>query len=222
MDSDNAPNHHQNAVAGPSTIAEDMTVVFLPPTAGTGITSCFHFSWHLITFRTRLISQNVAHPPPRAHLASTQDLLARFYLHPAYDKHVRPAIPSQTPPPPAAVLPSTPHPPLPDSDDKTKKNSYRFLVKNVPGKHSMKKDDYLATIMQVPPKQRIPITEFDERTQREAFTVSADGLKGVRSSVLTFVSLLIPHQWNASTLVLESAQAKEDRKKRVRGALSSP
>lgn len=42
MDSDNALNHHQNAVAGPSTITEDMTVVFLPPTAGTGITSCFH------------------------------------------------------------------------------------------------------------------------------------------------------------------------------------
>lgn len=46
----------------------------------------------------------------------------------------------------------------------------------------MKKDDYLTTMMQVPPKQRIPITEFDERTQREAFTVSAEGLKGVRSS----------------------------------------
>ena len=47
------------------------------------------------------------------------------------------------------------------------------------GKHSMKKDDYLVTIMQVPPKQRIPITPFDLKTQREAFTVSLDGLKGV-------------------------------------------
>jgi hypothetical protein len=90
------------------------------------------------------------------------------------------------------VPPSTPHAPLQDSDDKTKKNSYRFLVKNVPGKHSLKKDDYLTTMMQVPPKQRIPITEFDERTQREAFTVSADGLKGVRSFIFTLILLLIP------------------------------
>jgi hypothetical protein len=66
-----------------------------------------------------------------------------------------------------------------------KKNSYRFLIKSVPGKHSMKKDDYLTTMMQVPPKQRIPIVEFDERTQREAFTVSAEGLKGVRSPFFT-------------------------------------
>lgn len=43
----------------------------------------------------------------------------------------------------------------------------------------MKKDDYLTIIMQVPPKQHIPITPFDVKTQREAFTVSAEGLKGV-------------------------------------------
>lgn len=43
----------------------------------------------------------------------------------------------------------------------------------------MKKDDYLATIMQVPPKQHIPIVQFDMKTQKEAFTVSAEGLKGV-------------------------------------------
>jgi hypothetical protein len=71
-----------------------------------------------------------------------------------------------------------------------KKNSYRFLIKSVPGKHSMKKDDYLTMMMQVPPKQRIPITEFDERTQREAFTVSAEGLKGVRSFFFTPYSYL--------------------------------
>jgi len=57
----------------------------------------------------------------------------------------------------------------------------------------MKKDDYLTTMMQVPPKQRIPITEFDERTQREAFTVSADGLKGVRVSIVILVLSLTPH-----------------------------
>jgi hypothetical protein len=48
-----------------------------------------------------------------------------------------------------------------------------------PGKHSIKKDDFLTTIVQVPPKQHIPITPFDSRTQTEAFTVSLEGLKGV-------------------------------------------
>ncbi|KAG1729633.1 uncharacterized protein EDB91DRAFT_1311061 [Suillus paluster] len=169
MDGEDTLNHYQNAVAGPSTITQDTPVVFLPPPA--------------------------AHPPPPTSLASTQDLLARFYLHSAYDKHVRPSL---SPLPPASALPSTPAALPLDSDDKMKKNSYRFLIKSVPGKHSMKKDDYLTTMMQVPPKQRIPITEFDVRTQREAFTVSAEGLKG----------------WSTSALVLESAQAKEDRRKR--------
>lgn len=172
MDVEDDLNNYQNAVAGPSTITQDSNFVFLPPPA--------------------------AHPPPRTSLASTQDLLARFNLHSAYDKHVRPSIPSQLPLSHASIPPHTPTALLADSDDKMKKNSYRFLIKSVPGKHSMKKDDYLTMMMQVPPKQRIPITEFDERTQREAFTVSAEGLKG----------------WNASTLVVESAQAKEDRRKR--------
>jgi hypothetical protein len=53
----------------------------------------------------------------------------------------------------------------------------------------MKKDDYLAGIMQVPPKQRIQIVPFDLKTQREAFSVSLDGLKGVRR-----VATLSPHR----------------------------
>lgn len=43
----------------------------------------------------------------------------------------------------------------------------------------MKKDDYLSTMMQVPPKQRMRIRPFDEKTQADAFTVSMEGLKGV-------------------------------------------
>jgi hypothetical protein len=58
-----------------------------------------------------------------------------------------------------------------------------FLSLLITGKHSMKKDDYLTTIMQVPSKQRIPITPFDLKTQREAFSVSLEGLKGVRIPV---------------------------------------
>lgn len=45
----------------------------------------------------------------------------------------------------------------------------------------MKKEDYLVPMMQVPPKQRNDIKPFDLRTQREAFSVSLEGLKGVRT-----------------------------------------
>ncbi|KAF8558163.1 hypothetical protein OG21DRAFT_1295605 [Imleria badia] len=130
---------------------------------------------------------------PQAFLASTQDLLARFRLHATYDKHVR------VPLDPSPSAPAQSNLPFPPDLNEKKKNSYRHLIKSLPGKHSMKKDDYLVTIMQAPPKQHIPIVQFDVKTQKEAFTVSAEGLKG----------------WNAGALILESAQAREDRKKRV-------
>lgn len=47
------------------------------------------------------------------------------------------------------------------------------------GKHSTKKDDYLETLMLVPPKQHIPIRMFDVDTETEGFSVSLEGLKGV-------------------------------------------
>ena len=124
---------------------------------------------------------------PQTFLASTQDLLARFHLHSAYHTHVQPpSSPSQLPP--STVAPKAiPHDPPPETDDKKKKNSYRHLIRNVPGKHSTKKDDYLTTTMQVPPKQRIAIVEFDARTQRDAFTVSADGLRSVCNLFVTLV-----------------------------------
>lgn len=92
--------------------------------------------------------------------------------------------------------------------DKKKKNSYKHLIKGIPGKlsryllyafpesssagkHSMKKDDYLQMMMQVPPKQTLSIAKFDLRTQRDAFSVSLEGLKGVRANIVTaFVSEL--------------------------------
>lgn len=95
--------------------------------------------------------------------------------------------------------------------DKKKKNNYKHLIKGIYGasfvggamlqlffshcyhfitigKHSMKKDDYLFTMMQVPPKQRMRIRPFDEKTQADAFTVSMEGLKGV---CLVFRDLLL-------------------------------
>ncbi|KAH0833213.1 hypothetical protein J3R83DRAFT_12272 [Lanmaoa asiatica] len=170
MDGVDPSYEHANAVAGPSSITQDAPIFLPPPMA---------------------LSQ------PQGFLTSTQDLLARFRLHAAYCKHVRVPLDSSIAPP-ATPAQSNLSPP-PDLDEKKKKNSYRHLIKTLPGKHSMKKDDYLVTIMQAPPKQHIPIVPFDVKTQKEAFTVSAEGLKG----------------WNAGALILESAQAREDRKKRV-------
>ncbi|KAJ7593232.1 hypothetical protein C8J56DRAFT_930631 [Mycena floridula] len=174
-------------------------------------------------------------PPPAPSsasvpLTSTQDLLGKFHLLGAYDKYVRPyAIASAVDVKPH--LPSQPPVGSPDKGkgrevaaqnngsrtpvadqgddgddddgngkgDKNKmKNNYKHLVKNAPGKHSLKKDDYLTTMIQVPPKQRMKIVPFDQKTQRDAFLVSLEGLKG----------------WNYNTLILETAQAREDRKKR--------
>ncbi|KAG6909059.1 hypothetical protein DXG01_002212 [Tephrocybe rancida] len=198
-----------NAVAGPSTSRTSPS----PPSSST--------------------SQLFLPPPPTpntqpTHLSSTQDLLGRFQLLPAYDKYVRPfAAPTETGLDQLGTAPVTPGanglvdkgkakeveggPVTPvaqdggDGDDedggkgdKKQRNNYKHLIKGIPGKHSLKKDDYLTTMMLVPPKQRIQIAPFDSRTQRDAFTVSLEGLKG----------------WNPTALVLESAQAREDRKKR--------
>ncbi len=46
----------------------------------------------------------------------------------------------------------------------------------------MKKDDFLQTLMMVPPKQKIQIEEFSVATQQQAFAMSMEGLKGVRVS----------------------------------------
>ncbi|KAI0077309.1 hypothetical protein K474DRAFT_1674977 [Panus rudis PR-1116 ss-1] len=225
-----------NALAGPSTIPGHYTppVVYLPPAPA---------------FERRA---------PK--LTSTEDLISRFQLLPAYDRYVRPyATPvSQVgasssgstlsaidkgkgkerdtgfgPPatPGAATTGHTPAAAVQEGEEETAegktgvggagagaggaekkwKSNYKHLIKGIPdvngdsyalalriGKHSMKKDDYLMTMMQVPPKQVNRIVPFDLRTQRESFAVSLEGLKG----------------WNMSALVGESPQAREDRKRR--------
>ncbi|TEB34805.1 hypothetical protein FA13DRAFT_1753727 [Coprinellus micaceus] len=175
-----------------------------------------------------------APPPPQQHLESTQDLLARFHLHSAYDRYVRPSIvttgeavgftagagafgasgdkgkgrdfdmgSSETGGNVGSeVVPGTGDGEEEDAagvkGEKKMKNNYKHLIKGLPGKHSLKKDDFLATIMLVPPKQRTRIRPFDQNTQHDAFHCTPEGLKN----------------WNPSALLLESAQAREDRKKR--------
>ncbi|KAI0259887.1 hypothetical protein BC834DRAFT_903697 [Gloeopeniophorella convolvens] len=191
-----------NAVAGPSSLPHLPSLFLLPQ----------------------------APPAPPHLLESTQDLLSKFHLLPAYDKFVRPLLApefdaqSSNHPPTTPAVPSLSDkgkgkerdPGTPgvasaatpgaqnDGDDedgkdgKKKKNTYRHLIKGIPGKHSVKKDDFLTTMIQIPPKQHIPVVPFDSRTQTDAFTVSLEGLKG----------------WNIHALVPESTQAREDRKKR--------
>ena len=61
-----------------------------------------------------------------------------------------------------------------------------FLTLSSTGKHSLKKDDSLTKAILEPPKQRTRIAHFDLRTLDEAFTVSLEGLKGVRSLLFTY------------------------------------
>ncbi|KAI0667847.1 hypothetical protein C8Q78DRAFT_292153 [Trametes maxima] len=193
------PPQHTNALAGPSTMPETPSLYLPPP----------------------------GPPKPRAYFTSTQDLLTRFQLLPSYDKYVRPfapvvgSIPQATTSSatekgkgkekdipsrdvaassPAAHTPGAAH----DGDDEEggrgekKFKNYRHLIKGIPGKHSMKKDDFMQELISVPPKQKAAILPFDE-TQQDAFSVSLEGLKG----------------WNIHALVAESSQAREDRKRRA-------
>ncbi|KIY44063.1 hypothetical protein FISHEDRAFT_52127, partial [Fistulina hepatica ATCC 64428] len=156
-------------------------------------------------------------PPPRNQIffRSTDDLLGRFLLHPAYDKYVRSADiydPTSEPGPTdkgkgRETVGNAASEGAEDHDgtkgDKKSKNNYKHLIKGVPGKHSMKKDEYLATMIQVPPKQRIRIRQFDEYTQNEAFSMSPEGITNVRLIC-----------WNIGQLVAPSAQEREDKRKR--------
>lgn len=254
---------HTNAIAGPSTYnsihplspstlphsssstaphSSVPPLLFLPPP---GI--LFYFTNVILCYLLIIITIAKGPPPPKQHLASTQDLLSRFHLLPAYNKYVRPSLLPGTDPSNEGALPSTLDASITpgtldkgkgkevvhgnavtmgntpvdmdlgdggdgDDDDaaggkgeKKKKNTYKHLIKGVPGvllflpyyiltpsvvsdalfmltgKHSLKKDDSLTKVMLVPPKERMKIAHFDSRTQEDAFSVSLEGLKGVRS-----------------------------------------
>lgn len=71
-----------NAQAGPSSPRTSLPDLFLPPQ---GI-----FPHPSLQLTYQLPIHLTGPPPITQHLASTQDLLARFHLLPAYDKYVRP------------------------------------------------------------------------------------------------------------------------------------
>lgn len=67
---------------------------------------------------------------------------------------------------------------------KKKEQSYRHLIRHLPGKHTMKKDNHLMTLINAPPKQRMPIVPFDAGVLARAFTVKDGGLPGYNKAVL--------------------------------------
>lgn len=212
---------HPNAVAGPSSMP-DLPPLFLPPPGPSLLVeTCF----------PDLADLAPPSGPPRRppYLRSTEDLIKRFELLPAYDKYVRPfappvGLPSATDKGKGKEIvardapASSPAAPTPaaandgDDDDgakgEKKFKNYKHLIKSVPGmsflpadsatrrdstttgKHSMKKDDFLQNLMMVPPKQKMQIEEFSVATQQQAFAMSMEGLKGVRTSLVFTLALL--------------------------------
>lgn len=195
-----SPSNH-NAVAGPSSIPLNSSLFLLAPASPRPpqlleSTQDLISRFHLLTAYDSFVRPFIA----QEHDLNTANLPATPAVAPLSDKGKGRERDPGTPTVASAATPGTHHDPDDDEgrDGKKKKNTYRHLIKGVPGKHSIKKDDFLTTTIQVPPKQHIPITPFDSRTQSEAFTVSLEGLKG----------------WNIHALVPESTQAREDRKKR--------
>ncbi|KAF8485907.1 hypothetical protein DFH94DRAFT_708806 [Russula ochroleuca] len=191
---------HHNAVAGPSSIplipSLFLQPVSPPPPPLLESTQDLISTFHLLTAYDKFVRPFVAQEQdPLSSLPPTTPAVA-----PSFDKGKGKERDPGTPTVASAATPGTHHDPDDDEgrDGKKKKNTYRHLIRGIPGKHSIKKDDFLTNIVQVPPKQHIPIAPFDPRTQTEAFTVSLEGLKG----------------WNIHALVPESTQAREDRKKR--------
>jgi hypothetical protein len=70
--------------------------------------------------------------------------------------------------------------------------------------------------MLVPPKQRMRIAHFDPRTQEDAFTVSLEGLKGVRSLlplyIITNLNLITSVEYQYSCLGIGSGQGRPKKK----------
>jgi hypothetical protein len=133
-------NGDSNAVAGPSTIPDSLSP-YLPPS---GPFILLHLSALPL----------VANPPflgpsyPSPYFTSTEDLISRFQLLPAYDKYVRPFVDSSEQdgsadkgkgkerdlspsPEPISALGNDPEDD--DNDKKKKRNSYRHLIKGIPG-----------------------------------------------------------------------------------------
>lgn len=95
------PTPHLHAAVNTSAVFPSIPLVYVPPAGMYNFPSgrfscsvafdCRIFLVPSLKFSNE-ISLMIAPPPPRQHLASTQDLLSRLQLLPAYDKYVRPSL----------------------------------------------------------------------------------------------------------------------------------
>ncbi|RXW17290.1 hypothetical protein EST38_g8566 [Candolleomyces aberdarensis] len=137
-------------------------------------------------------------PPPKQHLESTQDLLARFHLHSAYDRYVRPAIVPGNEATGGGMGAGA------SSGDKGKGKEVDMDVGETGAKMGSDvvpgggEDDDEGGGGKGEKKKKNTYKHLIKGLPEDAFAVSPEGLKG----------------WNANALVLESAQAREDRRKR--------
>ena len=146
----NSPHNHPNAVAGPSSIP-DVPPLYLPPPGPS------------LSPQSRLLDLADPLPPPGPpqhppYFRSTEDLLKRFQLLPAYNKYVRPFAPPVSELgatdkgkgkeiPPRDIPGSSPAAPTPtagndgDDDDggkgEKKFKNYKHLIKSVPGAYPL-------------------------------------------------------------------------------------
>lgn len=168
-------------------------------------------------------------PRPKQYLHCTQDLLGVFGLLSAYDKHVRPHL----------RLPSDQDlstgkgkekegvvaTPAKDGEEegetgekKKKKDNYKHLIKGIPGKHPMKKDQYFQDLLKAPPKQKAHIQLLDQKTLREAFYVSPTGLPTYNKASIEGAD---PKEKEAKRLKRERRKAeKEERQKQQQAQMS--
>ena len=137
--------HHTNAVAGPSSLPADIPSLFLPPPGPS-----FLRQYGSLDFADSPPRSGPPHPKP--YFKSTEDLITRFQLLPAYDKYVRPFAPpvaqvgatdkgkGKEIPPLAASSPAAAGPAGGDDGEEEdgakgekKHKNYRHLIKAVPG-----------------------------------------------------------------------------------------
>ncbi|KAF8310022.1 hypothetical protein DL93DRAFT_2230583 [Clavulina sp. PMI_390] len=106
---------------------------------------------------------NVNKPPqlPPRHLDSSQDLLRRLQLQPAYDQYVRPFV---RPHGDKGKGKETEPGEQPDPGNNRIPHGLKSFMVDLPGKTSVKRSEPLVDLVLAPPKQRIEVATFDART----------------------------------------------------------
>ncbi|GJJ08312.1 hypothetical protein Clacol_002523 [Clathrus columnatus] len=165
-------------------------------------------------------------PRPKQYLHCTQDLLGIFGLLPMYDKHVRPhlrSLPDQDPTKSKGKEKELEQDQEREKEKegeeegeggekKKKKDNYKHLIKGIPGKHPMKKDQYFQDLLKAPPKQKAHIQPFDTRTLLEGFYVTPTGLPSYNKASIEGAD---PREKEAKRLKRERRRAEKEERQKV-------